>query len=109
MRALFVILGAVVMLIGVATQPASAGKGSEIEQFLKRVGKFAIDQGSAQKPRGLCVCQDGSLNHTRAGVLAYNGQLGDAAVIVRCVVSAFNLDGAVVGASACDTFEVLSK
>ena len=109
MRSLLVTLGAIAMLVGVATQPASAGKGTEIEQFIKRVGKFAIDQGSAQKPRGLCVCQDGSLSHTRAGVLAYNGQLGDAVVIVRCVVSAFNLDGSVSGGSACDTFEVLSK
>ena len=97
------------MLVGVATQPASAGKGTDVEQFIKRIGKFSIELGSAQKPRGLCVCQDGTLNHARAGALAYNRQLADWAVIVRCVVSAFNPDGAVTGASACYTFEVLSK
>ena len=38
MRALFVILGAMALLIGVATQPASAGKGTDIEQFMKQLG-----------------------------------------------------------------------
>ncbi len=59
MRALFVILGAVVILMSLATQPASAGKGTHFDQFVKRLKKFA-DDDYALTPKGFCVCQDGS-------------------------------------------------
>ena len=75
MRPLIVILGAVALLVGVATHPASAGK-TDIEQFIKRIGKYA-DDAYNPKPRGLCVCQDGGPLHSRVGALAYDGQLGD--------------------------------
>ena len=108
MRAVLVMLGAVAMLVGVAAQPASAGKGTDIEQFMKRIGKYA-DDAINSKPRGLCVCQDGSSVHTRVGGLAYDGQLGDAHVIVRCVVLGFDPSGGTSWGVPCDTFEVLSK
>ena len=97
------------MLMSLATQPASAGKGSEIEQFIKRVGKFAVDLSSSPKPKGLCVCQDGSGIHTLAGDLAYSGQLGDTSVSLWCSVPSFNSSGEINGGNRCDTFEVLSK
>jgi hypothetical protein len=102
-------LGAVAMLVGVAAQPASAGKGSEIEQFIKRIGKYADDSATVQKPRGLCVCQDGGPEHTQAGALVYDGQLGDSLVTVRCWTRGFSVDGQHTVANPCDTFEVLSK
>jgi hypothetical protein len=109
MRAVLVMLGAVAMLVGVAAQPASAGKGTDIEQFIKRIGKYADDALNVQKPRGLCVCQDGSSLHTRVGALVYDGQLGDGYVTVRCVVFGFAPTGLNFSATVCDTFEVLSK
>ena len=110
MRAVLVILGALVMLIGVATQPASAGK-TDIEQFIKQLGhwKFAVDDEFAQKPKGLCVCQDGGPGHTQVGALVYDGQLGDSFVTVQCYLRGFNLDGSLGSVTACDTFEILSK
>ena len=109
MRALIVILGAVVMLVGVATQPASAGKGTDFDQFIKRIQKFAVADIFAQKPRSLCVCQDGGAYDTRVGALKYSGQLGDQNVTVRCWVHRFNPDGSLEIVLSCDTFEVLSK
>ena len=109
MRAVLVMLGALVMLIGVAAQPASAGKGSEIEQFIKLIRKYADDSTIVQKPRGLCVCQDGGPDHTQVGALVYDGQLGDSLVTVRCWTRGFSVDGQHTLANPCDTFEVLSK
>ena len=109
MRALLVVLAGVALLVGVATQPASAGKGTEIEQLAKRVGKFADAESAGPKPKGLCVCQDGSGNHTLVGALVYSGQLGDTAVWMFCAVPVFNISGAINGGARCDTFEILSK
>jgi hypothetical protein len=107
MRAVLVMLGAVAMLVGVATQPASAGKGTEFDQFVKRIAKFADEETDSPKPKGLCVCQDGGGNHTRVGVLLY--EPGSSGVNVSCWVRSFNSEGTQIGASACNTFEVLSK
>jgi hypothetical protein len=109
MRALLVVLAGVALLVGVASQPASAGKGTEIEGFIKRIGKFAVDSAMNPKPRGLCVCQDGSGDHTHVGVLSYDGQLGEAKVTVQCSVRGFYPNGSIHTASPCDTFEILSK
>ena len=111
MRALIVILGAAALLVGVGTQPASAGKGTDIEQFIKLLGhwKFAINDAFAQKPKSLCVCQDGGPGHTQVGALVYDGQLGDSAVTVLCYLRDFNVDGSLDSVTACDTFEILSK
>ena len=109
MRALLVILVAMAMLIGVATQPASAGKGTDIEQFIKRIGKVAGDASFTPKPRGVCVCQDGGPYHTEVGALTYFGQLGDTSVSVQCLVQFFNGVGAFTGSGTCNTFEILSK
>ena len=109
MRALIVMLGAVAMLVGVATQPASAGKGTDIEQFVKRIGKFAVGDIFSQKPRSLCVCQDGTADHTRVGALVYAGQVGDPGVTVYCSLRDFIPDGSLNSVTTCDTFEVLSK
>ena len=109
MRALFVMLGAVAMLVGVAVQPANAGKGTDFDQFLKRIQKFAVDDTFAPKPRGLCVCQDGGPEHTQVGALVYDGQLGDSLVTVRCWTRGFSVDGQHTLANPCDTFEILSK
>ena len=48
MRAVLVMLGAMAMLVGVATQPAGAGKGTDIEQFIKQISKSADDGGSQE-------------------------------------------------------------
>jgi hypothetical protein len=109
MRAVLVMLGAVAMLVGVAVQPANAGKATDFDRFLKRIQKFAVDDTFAPKPRGLCVCQDGSLYHTQVGVLVYSGQLGDGNVTVWCHVRGFNSEGVNDFAQLCNTFEVLSK
>ena len=110
MRALLVMLGAVAMLVGVAAQPANAGK-TDIEQFIKLLGhwKFAVNDEFAQKPKSLCVCQDGGPGHTQVGALVYDGQLGDSVVTVQCYLRGFNLDGSLDSVTACDTFEILSK
>ncbi len=109
MRALLIVLAGVALLAGLATQPASAGKGTDIEQFIKRVGKFAVTDEADPKPKGLCVCQDGSGNHTLVGTLIYSGQLGDARVTMFCYVRNFESNGDDWFSSTCDTFEVLSK
>ncbi len=109
MRALSVILGAVALLIGVAAQPASAGKGTDIEGFVKQVGKFAVDDHFTLKPKGLCVCQDGSGAHSFLGALVYDGQVGDFSVIVRCWVRVFDTAGSLASVDECETFEILSK
>ena len=51
MRALLVILGAMALLIGIATQPASAGKGSDIERFIKQLSKVATFDVFSPKAR----------------------------------------------------------
>ena len=56
MRALLVVLAGVAMLVGVAAQPASAGK-TDIEQLIKRVSKYAVENDYTQKPRGLLLEQ----------------------------------------------------
>ena len=109
MRAVLVMLGAVAMLFGVATHPANAGKGTDFDRFVKRIQKFAVADIFAQKPRSLCVCQDGGLNHTQVGTLSHFGQLGDQNVTVRCWVHRFDPDGIFSTAHECLTFEVLSK
>ena len=102
-------LGQQLMLVGVATQPASAGKGTEFDQFVKRLKKFA-DDDYALTPKGFCVCQDGSLaNQSRVGALGYEGQVGDPSVRLLCLVRFFGPDGAATGTGVCDTFEILSK
>jgi hypothetical protein len=97
------------LLIGVVTQPASAGKGTDLDRFIKQIGKFAVNDIFAQKPRGLCVCQDGSGNHTRVGALIYAGVPGNSGATVWCYVRGFLPDGSLDSADPCDTFEVLSK
>ena len=113
MRALFVILGAVVMLVGVATQPASAEPATDYEKFIKRVEKFVMpnigDNAFSLKPRGLCVCQDGGADNGLAGVLLHQDLNAGHDVQVGCWVRTFGLTGEDSGASRCDTFEVLSK
>jgi hypothetical protein len=109
MRALLVVLAGVALLVGVATQPASAGKGTDFDQFVKQVGKFADAGAAGPKPRGLCVCQDGSGNHSRVGALVYTGALGDSNVSMNCHVRSFSPAGSISGGSLCDTFEMLSK
>ena len=109
MRAVLVILGALVMLIGVATQPASAGKGTDFDRFIKQIGKFAVYDPFAEKPRSLCVCQDGTLDHNFVGALLYEGVPGNSGVTVECYVRDFAPDGSFTSARSCDTFEILSK
>ena len=111
MRAGLVVLAGVALLVGVATQPASAGKGTDIEQFIKRIGKFAILEGDilGSKTRSLCVCQDGGANDRAIGVIAYSGQLGSSEVTVWCWVRIFAPDGTNSVAHGCAPFEVLSK
>ena len=109
MRALLVVLAGVALLVGVATQPASAGKGTDFDRFIKQIGKFAVDSSGSPKPKGLCVCQDGGPNHSQVGALVYAGLPGAAQVSVKCWVRVFLPDGTFSGASACETFEVLSK
>lgn len=97
------------MLVGVATQPASAGKGTDLDRFMKQLGRFADNSILAEKPRGLCVCQDGSSSHNRAGALLYAGVPDNAGATVYCYVREFALDGTFTSAHPCDTFEILSK
>jgi hypothetical protein len=108
MRALLVVLAGVALLVGVASQPASAGKGTDIEQFMKRIEKYA-DTTFNSKPRGLCICMDGGAFHSQAGVLFYSGQLGDGTVSMSCSVPLFDPFGSRSGTGSCDSFEILSK
>ena len=109
MRALLVVLAGVALLIGVATLPASAGKGTDYDQFLKQIGKCADGDIYAQKPRSLCVCQDGSSNHNSVGALLSSGVPGNSGVTISCYVREFAPDGSLTSAHPCDTFEILSK
>jgi hypothetical protein len=109
MRALLVVLAGVALLVGVATQPASAGKGTEYDRFLKQIEKCADGDIYSQKPKGLCVCQDGGSYHTLVGALLYSEESDDSGVKVICYVREFNSDGRLASAHPCETFEVLSK
>ncbi len=109
MRTLLVVLGAMAVLVGVATQPASAGKGTDFDRFVKQVEKFAVNNTLLKKPKGLCVCQDGSGNHGLSGALIYSGSLGDPDVSVHCYAYQFASAGDLTATFTCDTFEVLSK
>lgn len=110
-RALLAILGAVTMLMGLATQPAGAGPATAYEKFKKQIEKHArrgMESAFDPKPKGLCVCQDGSANNEIAGVLIFEEQ-NDTYLQVACFVRTFNPDGSDSMASRCNTFEILSK
>lgn len=109
MRALLVILGAMALLIGVATQSASAASGTDLERLIKRVRKFAAEGLDDQKLKGLCVCQDVSAPLNQVGILRYFGGIGTLDVRVYCYVPSFNPEGDVATLERCDIFEVLSK
>ena len=112
MHGLQVVLVGAALLVGFAAQPASAGAATDFGGFLKQVQRFAKwdkDQTFDPKPKGLCVCQDGSENHTRAGVLVYALGTSDSYVEVYCMIRFFHPNGENDYAFSCNTFEVLSR
>ena len=62
---------------------------------------------SESRPKGLCVCQDGSGSHGAAGYLLR--QDGSNKVMVRCLVSNYFSDGQNGGSYACPTFVPLAQ
>jgi hypothetical protein len=70
-----------------------------LETFDKRVGKYAPDDFDTDKPKGLCVCQNGGAYHNRVGHLSrsivVDGACGGPCqwVQVTCRVRGFSANG----------------
>ena len=112
MRAVFTILGGVLISMGLVTPSASADPMTTFEKFTKQVERFARPESDGAfhtKPRGLCVCQDGGANNGHAGVLLTEDLNNSTDLLIACWVREFNPDGSDHGASRCAFFEVLSK
>ncbi len=94
------------LLLSATTAPAQNEELSDAELFRKRLSRYAPAPEPGRRPKGLCVCQDGSANHGRAGELhteAVNQ------VRVSCLVPSYTGEGDLITFSTCGTFESLAK
>jgi hypothetical protein len=93
---------AVVLLLGLATAPASASDQTRIEKLIDRVAPFVTS--GRFKPRVACVCRDAGAQNTRAGVVARVG------ISVACLMPSYDAEGNLgAGTVACGTFDVLGR
>ena len=91
------------LLLSAAVAPAQE-EPSDAELFRKRVAKYARPAG--RRAKSLCVCQDGSADHGRAGELhteAVNQ------VRVQCLIPSFTGNGDFIAFSTCVTWETLAR
>jgi hypothetical protein len=89
-------------IAGPAAQTAEAG-GSEQKRFEKALEKYALRnsvfQVSELKPKGICVCLEGSTAN-RPGFVLW---IDDPSAAVYCMVpNPFGPDGAYAGAGSCE-------
>jgi hypothetical protein len=102
--------GVFLLSLGMST---SAFGATDQEQFEKKVGKYAVPDSLSEKPKGLCVCQDGGPNNGLAGVLYRQTETisgFEEGVRVRCNVRGFDeASGALTLELYCDTFVPLAK
>ncbi|MEO6026699.1 MAG: hypothetical protein ABIR79_07535 [Candidatus Binatia bacterium] len=97
------VLSVVVMSIAGPTTPSAEAGGSEQKRFEKAVEKFALRnsvfQVSELKPRGMCVCLEGS-SASKPGFLLW---VDDGGGQVYCMVPfPFTSDGKYNGAGSCE-------
>lgn len=93
---------ALIAITGSVPSPAEAG-GSEQKAFEKALEKYAVRNSILQlsklKPRGVCVCLEGSTAN-RPGFVLWLDDLGGQ---VYCMVpNPFTPDGAYGGAGSCE-------
>lgn len=75
-------------LVGAASLAFAAD--TDLDKFTKFARKFAAADAAA-KPKGLCVCQDGSALHGAAGYLIAPIEISSIArVALRCSVPSFS-------------------
>lgn len=75
-------------LVGAASLALAAD--TDLDKFTKFARKFAAADAAA-KPKGLCVCQDGSALHGAAGYLIAPIEISSIArVALRCSVPSFS-------------------
>ena len=94
------------LLLSATTAPAQNEDLSDAELFRKRLSRYAPVHELGRRPKGLCICQDGSGNHGRAGELhteAVNQ------VRVSCLVPSYTGDGDLITFTTCGTFQSLAK
>lgn len=97
---------AAVALLCLAAAPTAFAADSDRDVLRKQIRKYA-PYSPVTKPKGFCVCQDGSAQHGRAGVL---GQaVTSNQIIVACGIPGFTVDGSQNSGANCSTFQVLAK
>lgn len=95
---------AALLLLSATAAPAQEEELSEAALFRKRLSRYAPAPG--RLPKGLCVCQDGSANHGRAGEL-HTEEVNQ--VRVNCVIPSYTGNGSFIAFSTCGTFETLAR
>jgi hypothetical protein len=96
----------VVAVVALCATPvhAQGEDPTDNERFRKKLSRYAPAPG--KRARGLCICQDGSANHGRAGEL-HQEEVNQ--VRVTCLIPAFAGGGGFAGFSTCGTFESISR
>src|SRR5262245_34173753 len=82
--------------------------GTPQDAYNKLWSKRAIDGNDSttwEKPKAMCVCNDGTSNARRPGALG----VGNAGGVAFCALPTFDAEGNVVTIVACYTFEYVGK
>ena len=95
------------MLAAILALGSGTAAATDIDTMRSKVRKYGTAE--ATRPRTLCVCQDGSPNQGRVGLVW--GPVGtDTYVSVICYVPQYDaVDGHFVAAFSCNTFVPLAK
>lgn len=106
MRSLSILATLAVLGSILLVSPASA---TELDDFKKKIAKFASPLGS--KAKGYCTCPNVIPGETLAGELHHTTLVSGMTRFVKvvCEVRGYDAQGTFVGLSSCDDFTVLAK
>jgi len=98
----------------VATAVTSAFGATDFERFDKLVGKYSVNLAGQDRPKGLCLCRDASLEGAVGFLLLGStppiGMTSLVASHLSCFVPGFNEDTGVRGSTfICSDFVPIAK